>query len=190
MKTLRVVLVEDDPIARINIREILEEEGITTVGECGDGKTGVDMIRDLKPDLVIMDIKMPVMDGLEAAKELNKEKLAPVLMLTAYSQGELVEDARRAGVLAYLIKPVNKQSLIPACRIAVSRYKEFEALRTENDNLQDAVEARKILEQAKNLLERKYALDEESAFLRIKQISTNQGKTMKEVAEAIILTLS
>jgi len=189
MNPLRVVLVEDDPISRLDIKEILEEEGIVTLGECGDGLSGVEMVRRLKPDLAIMDIKMPVMDGIEAAKILNEEKVAPVMLLTAYSQTELIEEAKKAGVLAYLVKPVNRQNLIPACKIAVSRYKEFAVLRDEIDSLQDAVEARKLLEKAKVLLESKYGLDEESAFERIKQISVSQNKTMKEVAEAIILSM-
>lgn len=189
MNQMRVVLVEDDPISRIDIKEMLAEEGILTIGECGDGLTGVNLIKTLKPDLAIMDIKMPVMDGIEAAKILNEEKVAPVMLLTAYSQTELIEEAKKAGVLAYLVKPINKQNLIPACKIAVSRYKEFEVLRSEILNLQDAVEARKLIERAKGLLEKKYLLDEESAFKRIRQISMNQRKTMKEVAEAIIMTL-
>jgi len=190
MNQMKVILVEDDPVSRIDIKEMLAEEGIVTIGECGDGQTGVDLIKKLKPDLVIMDIEMPIMDGIEAAKIVNEARVAPVLLLTAYSQTELIEEAKSAGVLAYLVKPINKQNLIPACKIAVSRYKEFEVLRDEIDNLQDAVEARKLIEKAKGLLESKYSLDAESAFKRIKQISMSQKKTMKEVAEAIIMTLS
>lgn len=189
MSQLRVVLVEDDPISRMDIKEMLEEEGILTVGECGDGLTAVNLIRTLKPDLAIMDIKMPVMDGIEAARILNGDKIAPVLMLTAYSQDDLIEEAKKAGVLAYLVKPINKQNLIPACKIAVSRYKEFEVLRDELTDLQEAIDARKLIEKAKGLLQKRYSIDEESAFKRIRQISMNQRKSMKEVASAIIITL-
>jgi response regulator NasT len=190
MSQMKVVIVEDDPITRLDIKELLSEEGIVTIGECGDGLSGVELVRKLKPDLAIMDIKMPVMDGIEAAKILNEDKVAPVLLLTAFSQTDLIEEAKKAGVLAYLVKPINKQNLIPACQIAVSRYREFEVLRGEVNNMQDAVETRKLLEKAKVLLESKYGLDEESAFKRIKQISESQKKPMKEVVEAIIMTLS
>lgn len=189
MKQMRVVLVEDDPIVRMDIKEMLAEEDIITVGECGDGVSAIAMVKALKPDLVIMDIKMPILDGIGAAKVLNEEKVAPILLLTAYSQGELIEKARDAGVLAYLVKPVSKQSLVPACMIACSRYQEFNVLRGEINNLQEALNARKLIEKAKGLLQKRYSLDEESAFKRIKQISMNQRKSMKEVAQAIIITL-
>ncbi len=189
MSQLRVVLVEDDPVARMDIREMLAEENIITVGECGDGLSGVNLVRALKPDLVLMDIKMPVMDGIEAARIMNEDKVAPVLLMTAYSQGEFIDEARKVGVLAYLVKPVSKQNLIPACKIAVQRYQEFYTLREEILSLQDALEARRVIEKAKGLLQKKYMLDEHAAFKKIRQIAMNQRKTMKEVAEAILMTL-
>lgn len=189
MKQMRVVLAEDDPITRMDIKEMLAEENILTVGECSDGQTAISLVRTLKPDFVIMDIKMPILDGIEAAKILNQDRVAPILFLTAYSQNELIEKARDAGVLAYIVKPVTKQSLIPACMIAYSRYQEFQVLRNEIDNLQEALEARKLIEKAKGLLQKRYNLDEEAAFKKLKKISMNQNKSMKEVAQAVIITL-
>jgi two-component system, response regulator PdtaR len=189
MKPLRIIIAEDEPVTRKDLIEMLQEEKIITIGECGDGLTAVNLAKNLKPDLIIMDIKMPIMDGIEAAQLLNKEKIAPVMLLTAYSQGELIERAKNAGVLAYLVKPVNKQSLIPACYIAVSRYEEFNILAKENKNLMETLGARKTIEKAKGILEKQYLMDEEAAFRKIRTISMNQRKTMKEVAEAIIMTL-
>ena len=190
MKKLTVVIAEDDPIARRDIREMLKEEGIVTIGECGDGAAAVSMARSLKPDLLLMDIKMPKLSGIEAAKQLNKEQVTPVLLLTAYSNRELIEQARVVGVLAYLVKPINKQNLIPACYIAVTRYEEFNILVNEIKDLNGAIESRKLIEKAKGLLQKKYVIDEESAFKKIRDISMNQRKSMREVAEAVILTLS
>jgi len=189
MKQLKVIVVEDEPIARKDIIEMLAEENIITIGECGDGLTAVTMARECKPDLIIMDIKMPVLSGIKAAKMMNQEKLEPVMLLTAYSQQELIEEAKEAGVLAYLVKPVNKQDLILACHIAVARYEEFRILSKDISLLSEAIETRGIIEKAKYLLEKKYQIDEEAAFKKIRSISSNQGKPMKEVAEAIIDTL-
>lgn len=189
MKQLRIVLAEDEPITKLDIKEMLEEEGLIVVGECGDGQSAVNLAKALKPDLVIMDIKMPGMNGVEAAEILGREKVAPVLLLTAYSSPEFINRAGAAGVLAYLVKPVTKNSLIPACHIAVGRYEEFSVLREENANLQDALDARKLIERAKGLLQKKYLLNEERAFKKIRQISMDQNKSMKEVAKAIILSL-
>lgn len=189
MKPLRVVIAEDEPVTRKDIKEMLAESKIITIGECGDGATAVNLARSLKPDLIIMDIKMPVMDGIEAAKTLNKEKIAPVMLLTAYSQDHLIDEARKAGVLAYLVKPVNKQNLIPACFIAVSRYEEFNILAAEVDSLTEALDSRKLIEKAKGIVQKNYNLDEEAAFKKIRSISMNQRKSMKEVAEAIITAL-
>lgn len=190
MKQLRVIVAEDEPIARKDIIEMLAEENIITIGECGDGLSAVNLAKTLKPDLIIMDIKMPGINGIKAAKMLNQEKVAPVMLLTAYSQQELIDEARDAGVLAYLVKPVNKQNLIPACHIAVARYEEFSLLHNEINDLNEAIEARKSIEKAKRLLQKKYLIDEETAFKKIRSISMSQRKSMKEVAEAIILTLS
>lgn len=190
MKQLKVIVVEDEPIARKDIIEMLAEENIITIGECGDGLTAVTLAKKCKPDLIIMDIKMPVLNGIKAAKMMNQDKLEPVMLLTAYSQQELIEEAKEAGVLAYLVKPVNKQDLILACYIAVARYEEFRILLNEIPVLSEAISARATIEKAKYLLEKKYFIDEEAAFKKIRDVSGSQGKPMKEVAEAIIFTLT
>lgn len=189
MKQLRVLVAEDEPITSLDIREMLGEAGLVVVGDCGDGVRAISLARSLSPDLVIMDIKMPIMNGIEAAEVLNRERVAPVLLLTAYSNPELIEKARAAGVLAYLVKPVTKNSLIPACHIAVARYEEFDIIRNEIGDLQEALEARRLIERAKGLLQKKYLLSEENAFQKIRQVSQNQNKPLKEVAEAIVLSL-
>jgi response regulator NasT len=190
IKQLRVLVVEDEPIARKDIIEMLAEENIATIGECGDGLTAVALASEYKPDLIIMDIKMPVLSGIKAAKIMNQENLQPVMLLTAYSQQELIEEAKEAGILAYMVKPVNKQDLIMACHIAVTRYEEFRILIKEIPVLSEAILARVIIEKAKYLLKKKYLIDEAAAFKKIKSISSNRGKPMKEVAEAIIYTLT
>jgi len=189
MKKLRVIIAEDEPVTRRDIKEMLLEEKIQVIGECGDGLRAIELAKTLKPDLILMDIKMPIMDGIEAAQKLNEENLAPVMLLTAYSQDELIERAREAGVLAYLVKPINKRSLIPACHIAVSRYNEFNVLKKEVNTLTEALESRKVMEKAKGILQKFYGIDEESAFNKIRSISMNKRKSMKQVAESIILTL-
>lgn len=181
--------MEDESLTRLDIIEMLQEEGFVVVGECGDGLTAIELGRALKPDLVIIDIKMPIMNGIEAAEILSKERIAPVLLLTAFSSREFIDNAQKAGVLGYLLKPVTKNCLVPACYIAVSRYKEFDILRDENRSLEEALEARKLIERAKGLLQKKYLLSEEKAFKKIRRISMDKNKSMKEVAQAIILSL-
>jgi len=187
---LRIILADDEPITLLDIKEILTEEGFIVIGECEDGLSAVNLAKVLKPDLVILDIKMPVMNGIDAAKILSQERIAPVLLLSAYSSDEFINQAGAAGVLAYLIKPVTKNCLIAACKIALKRAEEFNVLRDENLSLQDALETRKLIERAKGILEKKYLLSEEKAFKKIRQISMEQNKSMKEVAKAIILSLS
>lgn len=189
MKQIRVIVAEDEPVTRRDICEMLEEAKFKVIGESGDGQTAVELARRLKPDLILMDIKMPVMNGIEAARLLNEEKIAPVMLLTAYSQKQLVDEAREAGVLAYLVKPITKQNLIPACHIAVARYEEFSLLAQEVDSLNDALAARKQIEKAKGILQQLYHIDEEAAFKKIRTMSMEQRKTMKEIADAIIIAL-
>lgn len=189
MKSLKVVLAEDEPIARRYLKEMLAAGKIITIGECSNGADAVSLAKRLKPDLIIMDIKMPIMNGLEAAKILNEEKVAPVMLLTAYSQDHLIEEAQKVGVLAYLVKPVTAKNLIPACHIAVNRYEQFNVLATEVDSLSEALESRKLIEKAKGIIQKTYNLDEEAAFKKIRTTSMNQRKSLKEVAEAIIITL-
>lgn len=181
--------MEDEPITRMDIKEMLQEEGFVVVGECGDGLSGVEMARTLRPDLVILDIKMPGMNGIEAAGVITQERVAPVLLLTAYSNKEFIDKAQKAGVMAYLLKPVTANCLLPACHIAVSRFEEFDILRGENKGLQEALETRKLVERAKGLLQKKYLLSEEKAFKKIRQISMDNNRPLKEVAQAIILSL-
>ncbi|MHB9093567.1 MAG: ANTAR domain-containing response regulator [Eubacteriales bacterium] len=189
MEPFRIILADDEPITRMDIKEMLEEEDFLVVGECGDGLTAVNLAKAVKPELVILDVKMPGMNGIEAARLLTEEHVAPVLLLTAYSNVEMIIQAQEVGVLAYLVKPVTKSNLIAAVRIAISRYKEFDVLRNEIAGLNEALRTRKLVERAKGLLQKKYLMSEEQAFKKIRMISMKQQKSMGEVAEAIIVSL-
>lgn len=157
------------------------------VGEVGDGQSAVNLARELKPDVMLMDIKMPDMDGIEAAKILTEEQIAPVVLLTAYSQKDLVDRAKEAGVVGYLVKPFREADLMPAIEVALSRFNEFKQVRQEVADLQNALETRKLVDRAKGILMDVQGLDEQEAFRRIQKMSMNTRKPMKEVAEAIIL---
>lgn len=157
------------------------------VGEVGDGQSAVNLARELKPDVMLMDIKMPDMDGIEAAKILTEEQIAPVVLLTAYSQKDLVDRAKEAGVVGYLVKPFREADLMPAIEVALSRFNEFKQVRQEVADLQNALETRKLVDRAKGILMDLQGLDEQEAFRRIQKMSMNTRKPMKEVAEAIIL---
>lgn len=187
MERTRIVIVDDESIIRIDLREMLSNMGYLVVGEVGDGRSAVNLARELRPDLVIMDIKMPGMDGIDAAKILTEEKIAPVLLLTAYSQKELVSRARQAGVVGYLVKPFRESDLSPAIEVALARFAEFRALESEVGDLQEALETRKFVERAKGILMDTQGLTEADAFRKIQKMSMNTRKPMKEVAEAIIL---
>ena len=186
MESLRILIADNESIIRMDLKELLEEAGHEVVGEAADGLKAVELTRKLKPDLVIMDIKMPEMDGIAAAKMISNEKLAPVLLLTAYSQKEIVEKAKDSGVLAYLVKPVKESNLFPAMEIALSRFKEYMEIEQELLDLRNSLETRKILDRAKGLLMDAYNLSEQEAFRRIQQYSMAKRKTIKEVAEAIV----
>lgn len=186
MENLRILIADNESIIRMDLRELLEEAGHEVVGEAADGLAAVESTRKLKPDLVIMDIKMPEMDGIAAAKIISNEKLAPVLLLTAYSQKEIVEKAKDSGVLAYLVKPVKESNLFPAMEIALSRFKEYMQIEQELLDLRNSLETRKILDRAKGLLMDAYNLSEQEAFRRIQQYSMAKRKSIREVAEAII----
>ncbi len=188
MKPFRIVLAEDEPITRMNIKEMLQEENFLVVGECGDGVSAVNVAKAFSPDLVIMDVKMPCMSGLEAAKLLYEDKVAPVLLLTAFSDEEIVSKAEAVGIIGFLVKPITKYNLIPAVRVAISRYKEFDMLRSDLCDLNEALRTRKLIEKAKGLLQQKCLLSEEQAYKKIKLISKTQQKSMGDVAEAIILS--
>ena len=186
MESLRILIADNESIIRMDLKELLEESGHEVVGEASDGFKAVELTRKLKPDLVIMDIKMPEMDGIAAAKMISNEKLAPVLLLTAYSQKEIVEKAKDSGVLAYLVKPVKESNLFPAMEIALSRFKEYMEIEQELLDLRSSLETRKILDRAKGLLMDAYNLSEQEAFRRIQQYSMAKRKSIRQVAESII----
>ena len=187
MDRIRVIIADDESLIRMDLREMLLNLDYLVVGEVGDGRSAVNLARELKPDVVIMDIKMPDMDGIDAAKILTEEQIAPVILLTAYSQKDLVERAKEAGVVGYMVKPFRESDLVPAIEVALARFKEFEALHKEVDDLQLALETRKLVDRAKGILMDTQGLSEAEAFRKIQKMSMNTRKPMKEVAEAIIL---
>ena len=187
MERTRVIIADDESVIRADLREMLTTLGYLVVGEAGDGQSAVNSARELKPDLVIMDIKMPNMDGIEAAKILTQEKIAPVLLLTAYSQRELVDRAKEAGVVGYLVKPFREQEIGPAIDIALARFQEFRELAKQVGDLNETLETRKIVDRAKGVLMDTQHLTEAEAFRKIQKMSMNTRKPMKEIAEAIIL---
>ncbi|MFI1091407.1 ANTAR domain-containing response regulator [Streptomyces sp. NPDC020917] len=184
--TTKVVIAEDEALIRLDLKEMLEEEGYSVVGEAGDGETAVRLAEELRPDLVILDVKMPVLDGISAAERIAGEKLAPVLMLTAFSQRELVERARDAGAMAYLVKPFTKSDLVPAIEMAVSRFQELRALEAEVADLSLRLETRKLVDRAKSVLQTRYGLSEPAAFRWIQKTSMDRRMSMQAVAQAVI----
>ncbi|MFM7678668.1 MAG: ANTAR domain-containing response regulator [Roseiflexaceae bacterium] len=185
---LRLVIADDESIIRMNLRETLVGLGYLVVGDAGDGVSAIHLARELRPDLVIMDIKMPKLDGIQAAKVLTEEKIAPVLLLTAYSDRELVDRARDAGVVNYIVKPFREAELLPAIEIALARFAEFSAMDKELGDLKDTMETRKLVERAKGVLMDTQGLKEQDAFRKIQQLSMNTRKSMREIAQAILLT--
>ena len=185
---LRLVIADDESIIRMNLRETLVGLGYLVVGDAGDGVSAIHLARELRPDLVIMDIKMPKLDGIAAAKVLTEEKIAPVLLLTAYSDRELVERARDAGVVNYIVKPFREAELLPAIEIALARFAEFNSMATELGDLKDTMETRKLVERAKGVLMDTQGLKEQDAFRKIQHLSMNTRKSMREIAQAILLT--
>lgn len=185
-QTTRVVIAEDEALIRLDLKEMLEEEGYAVVGEAGDGEAAVKLAEEHRPDLVILDVKMPVLDGISAAERIAGEKLAPVLMLTAFSQRELVERARDAGAMAYLVKPFSKSDLVPAIEMAVSRFQELRALEAEIADLSQRLETRKLVDRAKSVLQTKYGLTEPAAFRWIQKTSMDRRMSMQAVAQAVI----
>ncbi len=184
----RVLLAEDETIARVDLRELLTSLGYLVIGEAGDGTEAVRLARDLKPDIVIMDIEMPELDGIEAAKILYDEKVCPVLLLTAFSQRELVERARSAGVMGYLVKPWRDSEVTPAIEVALARYDETRTLDQEVADLKEKFETRKLIDRAKGILMDQKGLSEAEAFRRIQKMSMNMRRPMKEIAQAIVIT--
>ena len=183
---LRVVIAEDEAIIRMDLRETLEEEGYEVVGETGRGDQAVELVRALQPDLAILDIKMPGMDGVEAARIINGEKICGVLMLTAFSQREVVEEARDAGALAFLVKPFQKSDLIPAIEVAMGRFRELRTLTGEIDALGEQLEARKFIERAKGLLMDECGMTENDAFSFIQRTAMSERTRMRDVADRVL----
>ena len=183
---LRVVIAEDEAIIRMDLRETLEEEGYDVVGETGRGDQAIELVRGLQPDLVILDIKMPGMDGIEAARIINGEKICGVLMLTAFSQREVVEQARDAGALAFLVKPFQKSDLIPAIEVAMGRFRELRALTGEIDALGEQLESRKVVDRAKGVLMDEVGMSETDSFSFIQRTAMSERTRMRDVADRIL----
>jgi two-component system, response regulator PdtaR len=183
---LRVVVAEDESLIRIDIVEILRDNGFDVVGEAGDGEKAVALAEELRPDLVVMDVKMPLMDGISAAEIIGKKNIAPVVLLTAFSQRELVERAAEAGALAYVVKPFTPNDLIPAIDIALSRYQQITALEEEISDLAERLETRKVLDRAKGILNNTMGLTEPEAFRWIQKASMDRRLSMREVAQTVI----
>ncbi|HHB89719.1 MAG TPA: response regulator [Anaerolineae bacterium] len=188
-KRTRIIIADDESLIRRDLREMLEEQGYLVIGEASDGRTAVELARKLKPDLVIMDIRFEGddFDGIDAARVLTAEDIAPVLLLSAYSQRDLVERAKEAGVVGYLIKPFSEADLAPAIETALERFREFRAIKKQAADLKKALETRKAVDRAKGLLMDKEGMTEAEAFRRIQKLSMDSRKPMRVVAEAIIL---
>ena len=182
----KVLVAEDEALIRLDLVELLTSEGYEVIGEAGDGEQALAMARELEPDLVVMDVKRPKMDGISAASAIAEERIAPVVMLTAFSQRELVERAREAGAMAYVVKPFDASDVVPAIEVAMARYAELRAVEEEVEDLQERFESRKLVEQAKGLLMEGLGLTEPEAFRWIQKTAMDLRKSMREVAEGVI----
>jgi two-component system, response regulator PdtaR len=186
---VRILVAEDETIIRLDLRDLLERAGFEVCAEARDGEEAVDLARREEPDLAILDVKMPRLDGIEAARRILDERPIPIVMLTAYSQEELVSRAVDAGVFGYLVKPFREADLLPAIHTARARHEELAAVREEAESLAEALAARKAIERAKGLLMAKEALTEEEAFARLRRASQASGRPLRVVAEAVVATL-
>ena len=186
----RVVVAEDEALIRLDLVEMLTEEGYDVVGQAGDGEAAVELTTDLRPDLVVMDVKMPKLDGISAAEKIATDRIAPVVMLTAFSQRELVEQARDAGAMAYLVKPFSKEDVVPAIELAASRFAEITSLESEVAGLSERLETRKAVERAKGLLMARKKMTEPDAFRWIQRTAMDRRTTMKAVADAVVETFA
>ena len=190
MSTVKILIADDEPIIRLDLRQVLETLGYEVIGEAGDGKQAVELARELKPDICILDVKMPIMDGIEAVVIITDENIAPTILLTAYSDKELIDRAKAAGVFAYLVKPFKPSDLAPTIEVARARFEQNVILGKEVSSLNERLEARKSIDRAKGILMDSHQLNEAEAYRRIQIQSMNLRKTMKEVADAIILAKS
>src|SRR5262245_58405537 len=187
---MRVLVAEDETIIRLDLRDLLERSGFEVCAEARDGEEAVALARSERPDVAIMDVKMPKLDGIEAARRILDERPIPIVMLTAYGQEELVSRAVEAGVFGYLVKPFREQDLLPAIAAARARHDELQAVRAEAESLSDALAARKVIERATGLLMAKEQLSEEQAFARLRKASQASGRPLKVIAEAVVSTLT
>ena len=185
---MRILVAEDETIIRLDLRALLEQAGFDVCGEARDGVEAVELARELEPDLAVMDVKMPRLDGIEAARRILEERPIPIVMVTAYDQDEIVSRAVEAGVFGYLVKPFREQDLLPAIQTARARHDELQALRAEAESLADALAARKAIERAKGVLMAKEGLTEQEAFERLRRASQVSGRPLKVVADALIAT--
>jgi AmiR/NasT family two-component response regulator len=186
VRSIRVLVAEDEVLIRLDLVEMLTEEGYEVVGEAGDGEQAVELATQLRPDLVVMDVKMPKLDGISAAERIAADRIAPVVMLTAFSQRDLVDRARQAGAMAYVVKPFGKADLIPAIEIAAARYAEIQAVEAEVTDLTERLESRKAVDKAKGMLQAGLGLTEAEAFRWIQKTAMDLRKSMREVAEGVI----
>lgn len=185
-KPLRILIADDEAVIRLGLRAMLQDQGYRVVGEASDGTRALDLVEKLHPDLVFLDIKMPGVDGLQAARRLLAGRPVPVIILTAYADRAFVEQATEAGVLAYLVKPVRESDLAPAVETALGRFREIRGLRKEIGDLEDTLETRKLIERAKGVLMRRQGLDEASAFGQLQKQARDTRRTMREVAEGVL----
>jgi AmiR/NasT family two-component response regulator len=181
-----VVIAEDETLIRMDLAEMLAEEGYDVVGQAGDGAKAIELAEELRPDLVILDVKMPVLDGIAAAEAIAGKRIAPVVMLTAFSQRELVERARDAGAMSYLVKPFTQAELVPAIEMAVSRFAEISELEAQVTDLEDRLETRKAVERAKSVLQEELSLSEPEAFRWIQKTAMDLRMSMRQVAEGVV----
>lgn len=186
VKAINVVIAEDEAIIRLDLKESLEAEGYEVIGETGRGDEVIDLVRKLEPDLVILDIKMPGMNGLDVAKVISEEGLAAVILLTAFSQQDLIKEAGNAGVLAYLVKPFQRSDLVPSIELALSRFKEISGLKEETQMLRESLETRKLIDRAKGLLVDNYGLKESDAYRYLQKKAMGDRTTMRAIAEGIL----
>ena len=182
----RVVIAEDEAIIRLDLKETLEEEGYEVVGETGRGDEAVDLVKELEPDIAILDLKMPGLDGLSAAREIAGERRAAVLILTAFSQRDLIEKARDAGALAYLVKPFQRSELVPALEVALGRFREMRALHEQAESLEEQLETRKVVDRAKGQLMDRSGLSEAEAFAFIQKTAMRERSTMRDIAQRVL----